>query len=68
MSSVFCASDTLPRKASKMSCEGSSASPAPVTIPAVAGEQVTIFWEGATKELLGKGGTGQLDYNPWVHA
>ncbi|KAJ7032717.1 glycosyl hydrolase family 61-domain-containing protein [Mycena alexandri] len=54
---------------SKMSCEGSSKSPAPNTISVAAGEEIDIYWEGATSELKGKAGTGSLTaYNPWVHA
>ncbi|KAJ7736871.1 glycosyl hydrolase family 61-domain-containing protein [Mycena metata] len=54
---------------SKMSCEGSSRSPAPNTISVMAGDEIDIYWEGATSELKGKAGTGSLTaYNPWVHA
>ncbi|KAJ6590027.1 glycoside hydrolase family 61 protein [Mycena vulgaris] len=54
---------------SQMSCEGSSKSGAPQTISVDAGDEIEVFWEGATSELKGKGGTGSLTaYNPWVHA
>ncbi|KAJ7935278.1 glycosyl hydrolase family 61-domain-containing protein [Mycena leptocephala] len=54
---------------SQMSCEGSSKSPAPKTITVTAGDEIDIYWEGATSELKGKAGTGSLTaYNPWVHA
>ncbi|KAF7314376.1 hypothetical protein MKEN_00910300 [Mycena kentingensis (nom. inval.)] len=63
---------TLPRDFgdnSKMSCEGSANSPAPKTLKVNAGEEITVYWEGATSELKGKSGTGGLtSYNPWVHA
>ncbi|KAF7289324.1 hypothetical protein MIND_01394300 [Mycena indigotica] len=56
-------------KNSKMSCEASSKAPAPKTLKVSAGESITVYWEGATPELKGKGGTGGLTaYNPWVHA
>jgi hypothetical protein len=47
-----------------MSCE--SAGGAPATLDVNAGDNVKIFWEGATPEL--KGMSGLNDYNPWVHA
>ncbi|KAJ6593315.1 glycosyl hydrolase family 61-domain-containing protein [Mycena capillaripes] len=54
---------------SQMSCEGSAKSPAPKTISVAAGDEIDVFWEGATSELKGKAGTGSLTaYNPWVHA
>ncbi|KAJ7603726.1 glycosyl hydrolase family 61-domain-containing protein [Mycena rosella] len=54
---------------SQMSCEGSSKSPAPETISVAAGQEIEVFWEGATSELKGQPGTGSLTaYNPWVHA
>jgi len=54
---------------SQMSCEGSASNPAPQTISVNAGDEIDIFWEGATGELKGKPGTGSLTaYNPWVHA
>ncbi|KAJ7503113.1 glycoside hydrolase [Mycena galericulata] len=54
---------------SKMSCEGSARSPAPRTISVAAGDEIQVYWEGATSELKGKPGTGSLTaYNPWVHA
>ncbi|KAJ7125273.1 glycosyl hydrolase family 61-domain-containing protein [Mycena epipterygia] len=54
---------------SQMSCEGSSKAPAPQTISVAAGDEIEVYWEGATSELKGKAGTGSLTaYNPWVHA
>ncbi|KAF8150504.1 glycosyl hydrolase family 61-domain-containing protein [Mycena galopus ATCC 62051] len=54
---------------SQMSCEGSARTPAPESISVSAGDEIDIFWEGATGELKGKPGTGSLTaYNPWVHA
>ncbi|KAJ7647793.1 glycosyl hydrolase family 61-domain-containing protein [Roridomyces roridus] len=54
---------------SKMSCEGSAKSPAPRTISVAAGQELTVYWQGATGELNGQPGTGSLTaYNPWVHA
>ncbi|KAJ7496748.1 glycoside hydrolase family 61 protein [Mycena latifolia] len=54
---------------SQMSCEGSAKSPAPQTISVAAGDEIDVFWEGATSELKGQPGTGSLTaYNPWVHA
>ncbi|KAF5345466.1 hypothetical protein D9758_013629 [Tetrapyrgos nigripes] len=51
----------------KMACE--SADPAPSSISITAGSDLTIYWEGATSELLNKAGTGDTDgTNPWVHA
>ncbi|KAF7362385.1 hypothetical protein MVEN_00585400 [Mycena venus] len=53
----------------QMSCEGSANNPAPQSISVNAGDEIDIFWEGATGELKGKPGTGSLTaYNPWVHA
>ncbi|KAJ7108466.1 glycosyl hydrolase family 61-domain-containing protein [Mycena crocata] len=53
----------------QMSCEGSAKSPAPKTISVAAGDEIDVFWEGATSELKGQAGTGSLTaYNPWVHA
>ncbi|KAJ7108462.1 glycosyl hydrolase family 61-domain-containing protein [Mycena crocata] len=52
----------------KMSCEGSAKSPAPKTISVAAGDDIDVYWEGATAELQGKPGTGSLPYKPWVHA
>ncbi|KAJ6631452.1 glycosyl hydrolase family 61-domain-containing protein [Mycena sp. CBHHK59/15] len=53
----------------QMSCESSAKSPAPKTISVAAGDEIDVYWEGATSELKGKAGTGQLtSYNPWVHA
>ncbi|CAK5274020.1 unnamed protein product [Mycena citricolor] len=54
---------------SKMACEGSARAPAPQTMSVSAGEEIEIYWEGATSELRGQPGTGSLTaYNPWVHA
>ncbi|KAJ7270119.1 glycosyl hydrolase family 61-domain-containing protein [Mycena haematopus] len=54
---------------SRMSCEQSANNPAPESISVNAGDEIDIFWEGATGELKGKDGTGGLTaYNPWVHA
>ncbi|KAJ7072816.1 glycosyl hydrolase family 61-domain-containing protein [Mycena amicta] len=53
---------------SKMSCEASAKSPAPMTLKVSAGQEIEVYWEGATSELKGKAGTGSLGYNPWVHA
>ncbi|KAJ7198568.1 glycosyl hydrolase family 61-domain-containing protein [Mycena pura] len=54
---------------SQMSCEGSAKSPAPKTFTVAAGNEIDVYWEGATSELKGKSGTGSLAaYNPWVHA
>ncbi|KAJ6497496.1 glycosyl hydrolase family 61-domain-containing protein [Mycena sanguinolenta] len=54
---------------SQMSCEASAKNPAPESITVNAGDEIDIFWEGATGELKGKAGTGSLTaYNPWVHA
>ncbi|THU76439.1 hypothetical protein K435DRAFT_846600 [Dendrothele bispora CBS 962.96] len=51
----------------KMACE--SADPAPKSIDITAGSDLTIYWEGATSELLNQAGTGDTDgTNPWVHA
>lgn len=53
----------------QMSCEGSARSPAPHTLSVAAGDEIDVFWEGATSELRGKPGAGALSaYNPWVHA
>ncbi|KAJ7807810.1 glycosyl hydrolase family 61-domain-containing protein [Mycena olivaceomarginata] len=54
---------------SQMSCEGSAKRPAPATISVNAGDEIDIYWEGATGELKNKPGTGSITaYNPWVHA
>ncbi|THU96299.1 hypothetical protein K435DRAFT_858695 [Dendrothele bispora CBS 962.96] len=44
---------------SKMACE--SADPAPKSIDITAGSDLTIYWEGATSELLNQAGTGDTD-------
>ncbi|KAJ3967423.1 glycosyl hydrolase family 61-domain-containing protein [Lentinula raphanica] len=53
---------------SKMACEGAAG--APKTIVASAGSVVRVDWVGATGELDGKPGTGNVPagQNPWVHA
>lgn len=51
----------------KMACE--NAGGAPKTIKIDAGSTLQIYWQGATGELLHKGGIGiATSYNPWVHA
>jgi len=49
---------------SAMSCE--NAAGAPATLDVNPGEEVTIFWGGATGELDGM--AGLTAYHPWVHA
>ncbi|KAJ3719631.1 glycosyl hydrolase family 61-domain-containing protein [Lentinula guzmanii] len=53
---------------SKMACEGAAG--APKTVTASAGSFVRVDWVGATGELDGKPGTGNVPpgQNPWVHA
>ncbi|KAF5391820.1 hypothetical protein D9757_001697 [Collybiopsis confluens] len=53
---------------SKMACEESNG--APNTILVSAGSELRIDWLGATGELAGKPGTGNVPagQNPWVHA
>jgi len=49
-----------------MSCEGSANVGAPKTLSVAAGSSFTMFWQGATGELVGQGGL--TAYDPWVHA
>jgi len=51
---------------SVMSCEGSATVGAPKTLNVAAGSSFTMFWQGATSELVGQGGL--TSYFPWVHA